>query len=95
MYLANFYFYNYKPSRRILSQNHVLQYLRKNKKIVITKPDKGNGVVILDLKLCDNAIQEIIPDISKFVKLNEDATLKLETSLQRVLSKLKQKNFFN
>ena len=32
----------------------------------MTKPDKENGVVILDRKLYDNAIQEIISDTSKF-----------------------------
>ena len=57
------------------------------------KPDKGNGVVILDRKLYDNAIQELILDTSKFEKLNEDPTLKREASLQRFLCKLKQKNF--
>ena len=35
------------------------------------KPDKGNGVIILDRKLYDNAIQEIISDNSKFEKLND------------------------
>ena len=43
-YLANSYFYDYKLSSRILRQHHVLRNLRKNKDIVITKPDKGNGV---------------------------------------------------
>ena len=38
-HLANFYFYNYKPSPRILRQNHVLRNLRKNKDIVIKQPD--------------------------------------------------------
>ena len=94
-YLANSYFYNYKPSPRILRQHRVLQNLRKNKDIIITKPDKGNGVVILDRKLYNNAIEEIISDTSKFEKLNEDPTLKREASLQRFLRKLKQKNFFN
>ena len=94
-YLANSYFYNYKPSPRILRQHRVLRNLRKNKDIVITKPDKGNGVVILDRKLYNNAIEEIISDTSKFEKLNEDPTLKREASLQRFLRKLKQKNFFN
>ena len=47
-YLANSYFYNYKPSPCILRQHRVLQSLRKNKRIVIAKPDKGNGVAILD-----------------------------------------------
>ena len=41
-YLANSYFYNYKPSPRLLRQHRVLRNLRKNKDIVITKPDKGN-----------------------------------------------------
>ena len=63
----------------------------------MTKPDKGNGVVILDQKLYDNAIQELISDTSKFENLNEDPFLKLqlEASLQRFLRKLKQENFFN
>ena len=82
-YLGNSFFYNYKPFPCILHQHCVLQNLRKNKDIVITKPDKGNGVVILDRKLYDNAIQEIISDTFKFEKLNEDPTLKREASLQR------------
>ena len=44
--LANSYFYNYKPSPRILRQHRVLENLRKNNDIVITKLDKANGVVI-------------------------------------------------
>ena len=30
------------------------------------KPDKGNGVAMLDRKLYSNAIEEIISDTSKF-----------------------------
>ena len=55
-YLANSYFQNYKPSPHILCQHRVLQNLRKNKDIVIVKPDKGYGVAILDQKLQNNAI---------------------------------------
>ena len=58
LYYANSYFYNYKPSPRILREHRVLRNLRKNKDIVVTKPDKGNGVVILDRKLYNNAIEE-------------------------------------
>ena len=47
----------------------------KNKDIVRTKLDKGNGVLILDPKLYGNAIQKIISDTSKFEKLNEDPIL--------------------
>ena len=66
-------------------QHQILGNLRKNKNIVITKPHKGNGVVILYRKLSDNNLQEIISDISKFERLNEDPTLKRETSLQHLL----------
>ena len=89
LYLANSYFYKYKTSPCILCQHCVLPNLRKNKDIVLTKPDKGNGVVILDRKLYNNAIGEISSDTSKFEKLNEDPTLKREASLQRFLHKLK------
>ena len=63
----------------------------KNKNIIITKPDKGNAIIILDRKLYTNAIQEIISDNSKFEKLDEDPALKFEATLQRFLRKLKQK----
>ena len=81
-YLANSYFCNYKTPPRIVRQHRVLRNLRKNKDIVIMKPDKGNGVAILDRKPCNNAIEEIISDTSKFGKLSEDPNLKRETSLQ-------------
>ena len=73
-YLADSYFYNYKHSPYILRQHRVLRNLTKNKDIVITKPDKENGVVILDRKLYNNAIEKIISDTSKFEKLGEDPT---------------------
>ena len=41
-HLPNSSFYNYKP-QRILSE-HLIQ----SKDFVITKPNKGNGVLILD-----------------------------------------------
>ena len=72
----------------------VLQNLTKNKDIIITKPNKGNGVVILDRKLFDNATQKIISDTSKFEELDEYPIVKLEGSIQRLLHKLKQKQLF-
>ena len=67
-YLANFYFYYYKPSPHILRRHRLWRNLRKSKDIVITKPDKRNEVVILDRRLYNNAIEEIISDTSKFEK---------------------------
>ena len=88
-YVANSYFYNYKLSPRILRQHRVLRNLRKNKDIVKAKPDKGNGVVILDRKLYNNAI-EVISDTFKFEKFSKDPTLKCEASPQRFLSSNKK-----
>ena len=57
------------------------------------KPNKENGFVILDKKLYDNVLQEIIVDASKFEKLNENPTFKCKASLQSLLQNLKQKTF--
>ena len=92
LYLGDSCFYNYKLSPGILHQHCVLQNLRNNEDIVIRKCVKGNGAVIVDQKLYNNAIEEIISDSSKVEKLNEDPTLKREASLQRFLRKLKLKN---
>ena len=46
---------------------------------------KRNGVAILDRKLYNNAIQEIISVTSKFRKFNEDPTLKREGSFTTTL----------
>ena len=56
--------------------------------------NKRIGVVILDHKLYDNTIQEIISVTSKFKILNEDPNLKHQVSLQLFLLKLKQKKLF-
>ena len=74
LYLADSYFYNYKLSPCILRQHRILHHviLRENKDIVITKPNKGNRVVILDWKLYYNAIDEVISDTSKSEKLSKD-----------------------
>ena len=87
-YLANSYFYNNKLSPRILRQYRVLRNLRKNNNIITTKPDKGNRVVILDRKLYDNALQEMISDNSEFEKFSEVPIFKREASLQQILKKV-------
>ena len=56
-YLDNSYFYNYKPSPRILREHRVLRNLRQNKYIFITQHDKGNGIALLDRKVYNNAIE--------------------------------------
>ena len=73
-HLCHSYVSSYQPSLRDLKKHKVLKNLRKNKDIVLLKPDKGNGVVILDRRDYDLGIQNIIQDRSKFKPLSQDPT---------------------
>ena len=62
------------------------------------KPDKGNGVVILDKHDYIKKMDEILSDTSKFELLNDDAiktTLKRENQVKALLKKLKANNCIN
>ena len=58
------------------------------------KPDKGNGVVIMDCAVYNECLLDIVKDITKFRKCNTDLTLFREGQLQRFLRTLKKKVFF-
>ena len=92
-HLANCYYYNYQPTKETLRKHKILHKLKKNKDIVITKPDKGSGVVVLNREEYNKGIYEIIHDKRKFKKLEKDLTLQREGQLQRFLRKLKKDVF--
>ena len=69
---------------------YVLKKIRKNKNIVILKPEKENGVVFLDRSDYDQGILKIINDTSKFRPIKEDPTLLREGRLERLLRKFKK-----
>ena len=60
-----------------------------------TRPDKGNGVVVLDEVTYDNAISDLLSDDTKFKKWQSDLTLRREGQLQRYLRKLKKSSAFD
>ena len=64
----------HRPNVVDLKRHKLLKDLKKNKNIVILKPDKGNGVVVLDRTAYDSGILKIISDTSKFKVLTEDPT---------------------
>ena len=70
-----------------------LQSLKEeDESIVITRPDKGKGIVILDKTDYDNKLHEIVSDTSKFKLIKSDiqtAILKYEDKLNRLLRKIK------
>ena len=67
--------------------------IQDNKEIIITKPDKG--AAILDQKLYEKCMYEIINDGRKFKRLQRDVTLQRENQLQRFLRKLKKDGFLS
>jgi len=67
--------------------------LKKKADIVITRPDKGQGVVIMDKEDYHTKMLNILDDPTKFKKLghasSNDNTGRIERSLQDYLRKLK------
>ena len=93
-YLANTYVKSYKPSKNALRKHKILKKLRNNNEILITKPDKGNGVIIVDRNLYKSSLYDIVNETSKFLKLSSDPTITREGKLQRFVRSLKNKGFF-
>ena len=94
-HMANCYFYNYTPSRNTLKKHNILTRLKKNVQLVVLKPDKGNGVVVMNRTDYDKALYNIVNDTSKFKKLAKDVTRLREGQLQRFMRKLKTNSIFN
>ena len=94
-HLANCYIYKYTPSKSSLKKHKILQKLRSQKDIIITHPDKGNGIVILNKSDYIKSMTELISDKKKFKKLTNDPTIKREQALQRTLRKLNKKSIFS
>ncbi|XP_065658976.1 uncharacterized protein LOC136083502 [Hydra vulgaris] len=87
-HLANNYVYKYTPSENCLRKHKILKRLRNNENIVITRPDKGNGIIVLNKIDYINSLHNIISNKTKFKELKEDPTIKREISLQGYLRKL-------
>ena len=74
--MKSFYGKSHLPTKNVLRKYRVLNKLRNNKDISITRPDKENGVVILDRRFYMSKIYDIVNDESKFLKLSSDPTLR-------------------
>ena len=65
-----------------------------NEEILITKPDKGVGVVILNKNDYNDKMKTILNDTTKFLDLgpvtNNDNTAKIESRIQRRLLQLRK-----
>ena len=70
----------------------VIGNLKKDDSVIISKPDKGNGCVILDKTDYTNKMQEIIGDKTKFTLLGPankfDNINKVEDEIVKILKNL-------
>jgi len=70
-----------------------------NEDIIITKPDKGSGVVTLNKNEYNDNMMTILNDITKFLDLgpaiSNDNTAKIETQIQRRLLQLNKKKLIS
>ena len=74
----------------------ILKALGQKKELVVCKPDKGKGVVLLNKTDYVSKMEEIISDFTKFTRLRYDdlfsLTLKLEDKVVRFINKLHSLN---
>ena len=101
--LAHKYFYSFRASKvfhPIFSTKDInlLRTFGKNKDIVVCKPDKGRGIVIIDKCRYIKSIKELICDPSKFRLITdpiEIITRKTEDRINRFLLKLKNSSLIS
>ena len=76
-----------------------IKSLRTNEEILITKPDKGAGVVILNKNDYNDKIKAVLNDITKFFDLgpvtNKDNTAKIKSRIQRRLLQLRKESLIS
>ena len=91
-------YYNFKPHKVFSplfskSDIKVLKDLAKDQDIIICKPDKGRGIVILNKNDYKEKMQAILSDSSKFVEVKDVtpiiSTLRAEGRLNATVNKLK------
>ena len=95
----------YKYKNNIRNQNIYYEFSRitkqliNNPKLFISRPDKGNGVVLLNKDTYLDKMNDILLDKTKFFKLWPVATFnntyKIEAAMQRRLLSLKKSRNIN
>ena len=76
----------YKDKRKI----SIIKNLKE--KVVLLSPDKGNGVVIMDIKDYKESMSHLFSDRQKFRTLAEDPTNTRFTTVQRYIRNLRKRN---
>ena len=99
-FTAHKYFYAFKPKKifnPLINQADlkILKNLSKNPSIIVSRPDKGRGTVIIDKSDYVNKMNDILSDTTKFVKINSDLiklNIKLEDTVNNLVNNFRKKN---
>jgi len=75
------------------NDEQLLLNLSKDSSILVTKPDKGRGVVVLDRNDYIGKLETILSDSTKFKLLDKDPTISRENSLSAVLRQMKREEY--
>ncbi|CAF3796416.1 unnamed protein product [Rotaria socialis] len=67
---------------------NILGKLKQDKSIIVIRPDKGRGIVLLNKGEYLSKIHVILNDSSKFKCLSDDPTITRETKLTKLLNRL-------
>ncbi|CAF3273243.1 unnamed protein product [Rotaria socialis] len=81
---------------KIMNQHNnqqLLLNLSKDPSILITKPDKGRGVVILNRNDYIQKLEQILSDSTKFKLLDKDPTSSRENALTALLRQMKNEEY--
>ena len=82
--------------KQIYRDKKKVQVIRKLKEeVVLLNPDKGNGVVIMDIKDYNDSINKLFADRTKFKISKEEPTNSRMTTLQNYIRKLKKQGQIN
>ena len=85
--------------RRLLTNDHLtaLKDLQNNDDIIISRPDKGAGVVLMNKKDYIDKMNSLLSDTTKFKKMEaeKDRTVAIEKSLSKLVRQLKQKQLID
>ena len=73
--------------------NQILANLAQDSSILITRPDKGRGVVVLDRSDYIEKLENILSDKTKFKLLEKDPTISRENALTVLLRQIKSEDY--
>ena len=79
--------------QQMMNTEKIIKQLSKDKSIIITRPDKGRGIVILNRNDYNKKMNDILSDPTTFEEIHHDPTMKHENKLNAKLLELKNSGF--